>query len=185
MGGGIERIAYTEFEFALLGTQHDRLAFHAPNHIEGGPGLTSQGHFQEVVLKAGFDRLTQGALDLEEPVRRTKTADALVGPAVVIIFHPKSDPFPSRLETVELSTDQKFLPDRRPEPFHFAQGHGMLRAAFDVGHPVFLQFGFKTAGAAPTGVLATVIGEHFLGRLEFPDRHPVNLDDRLGRGAAK
>src|SRR5580698_5618062 len=43
-------IADTEFEFALLRAEHDGLAVHASDHIEGRLGFAAQGQFQEVFL---------------------------------------------------------------------------------------------------------------------------------------
>jgi len=51
-------IADTEFEFALFGAEHDRLAVHPPDHVEGSARLSAQRHLQEVLLDAGFDGLT-------------------------------------------------------------------------------------------------------------------------------
>ena len=74
-------ITDTEFEFALLGTEHDGLAVHASHHVKGRLGFATQGQLQKIFLNAGFDGLAQLRLDLEETVRRTKTFDALVAAA--------------------------------------------------------------------------------------------------------
>jgi hypothetical protein len=50
---------------------------------------------------------------------------------------------------------------------------------------ILLEFGFETADPAPVGVLTTVVGEHLLGGLELADGGAVDLDHRLGRGAAE
>jgi hypothetical protein len=96
------RIAQFEFEFALLGPEHDRLAFHAANHVEGSFGLAAQGHLQKVFLNAGFDGLAELSLDLEEAVGWTKAFNALVRALVVIVFDPEFDPLARLLEAVEL-----------------------------------------------------------------------------------
>ncbi len=57
-------------------------------------------------------------------------------PLVVVVFHPQAHPLARRLETVELRPHQKVFPDRLPEPFDLAQGHGMMRPAFDVVNPI-------------------------------------------------
>lgn len=178
-------IADTEFEFALLGAEHDGLAVHASHHVERRLGFAAQGQLQQVRLNAGLDGFAQLGLDLEEAVRRTHAFNALIGPLVVIVFDPEFDPFPRRLEAVELGADEEVLPDGGPEAFHLAEGHGMMRAGFDVRHPILLQFGLEPAGAAPTGVLAAVVGEHLLGRLELAGRHAIHFDHRVGRGTAE
>jgi hypothetical protein len=116
-----------EFELALLRAKHDRLALHAPDHVEGRLGLAAQGHLQQVLLDARLDRLAQLALDLEVAVRGAEPPDALVRPPVVVVFDPESDPLPRRLEALELRAREEFLPDALPEALDLAQGHGMLR----------------------------------------------------------
>jgi hypothetical protein len=39
-------ITDTEFEFALLGAEHDRLAVEPAHHVEGRLGFAAQGQFQ-------------------------------------------------------------------------------------------------------------------------------------------
>jgi hypothetical protein len=175
----------TEFEFALLGAEHDRLTVHAADHIERRLGFAAQRQLQQVILDAGFDGLAQRRLDFEETVRRAKSFDALVRPLVIVIADPDFDPLARRLETVELGTGQELLPDAFPEPLDLAQCHRMLRTAFEMRHAILFQLRFEAAGAAPAGVLAAIIGEHFLGRLKLSGRHAVNFDDRLRRGAAE
>jgi hypothetical protein len=52
-------ITDTEFEFALLGAEHDRLAVHPSHHVEGRLWFAAQSQFEEVLLNAGFDGLAQ------------------------------------------------------------------------------------------------------------------------------
>jgi hypothetical protein len=178
-------IADTEFEFALLGAEHDGLTVHAANHVERRLGFTTQGQFQKVFLDAGRESLAQLRLDLEEAVGRAHTLDALVRPLEVVMFNPKLDALTGRLEGVELGAHQEVLPDGGPEAFDLAEGHGMLRPGLEVGHMILLELGLEAAGAAPGGVLAAVIGEHLLGRLILADGHPIDLDDRGGGGTAE
>jgi hypothetical protein len=178
-------IADTEFEFALLGPQHDRLAIHATDHVEGSLGLAAQGQFQEVFLDASLDGFAQRRLDLEEAIGRADAFDALVRPLVVVIFNPEFDPFAGGVEAVELRPGQELLPNAFPEPFDLAQRHGMVRTALEVGDAVLFEFGLEAAGAAPGRVLTAIVGEHFLGRLELARRHPIDFDHGVGRGTAE
>ncbi len=168
-------IADTEFEFALLGAEHDGLAVHAPHHVKRCLRFATQGQFDQVVLNARLDGLAQLRLDLEEAVRRAQSLDALVGPLMVVMFDPEFDPVACRLEAVELGPDQKVLPDGGPEAFDFTEGHRMVRPRFEVRHTILFQFGLEAARAAPAGILATVVGEHLLGRLELAHRHAIHL----------
>jgi hypothetical protein len=183
--GLIFGIGETEFELAFLGAQDDGLAFHATDHIEGSAGLAAQGQFQEIFLDASLKGFLQIALDLEEAVGGADAADALVRAAVVVIGDPEFDTLAGGFETLELGAGEELAPDGSPETFDLAQGHGVMGPAFDVADAVFLELGFEAADAAPGGVLAAVVGEHFLGRLIFADGHPVNFNDRRGGGAAE
>ena len=60
-----------------------------------------------------------------------------------------------------------------------------MGTGFDVADPVLFQLGLKTAGAAPGSILAAIVGEHLLGRLELAHGHAIDLDDRFGGGTAK
>jgi hypothetical protein len=175
----------TEFEFAFLGAQDDRLAVQSADHVKGRLGFTAQGQFQEVLLDGGFEGPAQLRLNGEEAVGRTEALQALVWAAVVIIFDPQLDALARVLEAGELGADQKLLPDRGPETLDLAQGHGVVWAASDMGHAVFLQLGFEAAGAAPGGVLAAVVGEHFARRVELANGSAIDLDDRFGGGTAE
>ena len=178
-------IADTEFEFALLGAEHDRLAVHPPDHVEGRLGFAAQGQLQEVFLDALFNGGAQLGLDLEEAIRRTQAFNALMRPLVVVVFDPEFDPLPGGVEAVELGADQEVLPDGGPEAFDLAQGHGMLRSGLEVRDPILFEFGLEAADATPGGVLAAVVGEHLLGRLELAHRHPIDFDHGLCRRAAE
>jgi len=183
--GLIFGIGETEFELAFLGAQDDGLAFHATDHIEGSAGLAAQGQFQEIFLDASLEGFLQIALDLEEAVGGADAADALMRPAVVVIGDPEFDTLAGGFETLELGAGEELAPDGSPEAFDLAERHRMMRSALDVADAVLLELGFEAAGAAPGGVLATVVGEHFLGRLIFADGHPVDFNDRRSGGAAE
>ena len=178
-------ITDTEFEFALLGAEHDRLAVHAPDHVEGGLRFAAQGQFQEVFLNARLDGFAQFILDLEEAVRRAEAVNALMRALVVIVFDPEFDSLPSGVKAVELGADQEVLPDRGPEAFHLAQRHGMLRTGFEMRHAILFEFGLETADAAPSCILATIVSEHLLGRLKLANGDAVHLDHRGRRGTAE
>lgn len=178
-------IADTEFEFSFFGTEHDGLSVHASHHVERRLRFAAQRQFQEVFLNAGLDGFAQFGLDLKEAVGRAQAIDALVGPLMVVMFDPEFDPLACRLEAVELGSNQEVLPDGGPEPFDFAQRHWMLWPGLEMGHMILFKLRFEAAGAAPTGVLPAVIGQHLLGRLILTGGHSVHLDHRVGRGAAE
>lgn len=98
-------ITDTEFEFALFGAEHDRLAVHAPDHVEGRLRLAAQGQLQEVFLDASLDGFAQIMLDLEEAVRRAEALDALMRSLVVVILDPEFDALAGGVEAVELGAD--------------------------------------------------------------------------------
>ena len=61
----------------------------------------------------------------------------------------------------------------------------MLRSAFDMGHPVLLQFGLEPARPPPRRILTAIIGQHFLRRLVLTHGDPINLDHGCRRGTAE
>jgi len=185
LSGLIFRIGQFEFELSFLGAQDDRLAFHAPDHVEGSAGLAAQGHLQDVLFDARFHGFAQLGLYLKEAVCRAKTFDALMRPPVIVILDPELDAFAGRFEALELSAFEELLPDRCPEALDLAQGHGMMRPGFEVRHAVFLKFGFKPRRAAPGGVLPSIVGQHLLGWLELADTLPIHFDHRLRRRTAE
>jgi len=77
-------------------------------------------------------------LDLKEPIGRAKAFDALMGTFVVVIFDPELDALARVLKRLELGAGEELLPHAFPEAFDLAQGHGMMRAGFEVGDTVFL-----------------------------------------------
>jgi hypothetical protein len=98
-----------------------------------------------------------------------------VRPLVVVVLHPHAHPLASRLEAVELRPHQELLPDRLPEPLDLAQRHGMMRPAFEVVNPILAQLRLETGGAAPTRVLAALIGKHLFGHTVLGHRPAIHL----------
>ena len=84
----IQIVGDREFEFALLGAEHDGLAVHATDHVEGRLGFAAQRQFEEVLLDARLEGLAQLGLNGKETVRRTEAVEALVRPLVVVVFDP-------------------------------------------------------------------------------------------------
>jgi hypothetical protein len=178
-------ITDTEFEFALLGPEHDGLAVHAPDHVERRLRFAAPGQFEEVFLNAGLDGFAQRGWDLEEAVRRAQAFNALMGPLVVVMFNPDFDPFAGGFKGIKLGAHEEVLPDRGPEPFDLAERHRMLRARLEVLHAILLQHRLEPAGATPGGVLPAIVREHLLGRLILTDRHTVDFDHGGSRWAAE
>jgi hypothetical protein len=61
----------------------------------------------------------------------------------------------------------------------------MMRPALNVVNPILAQFRLKAGGAAPTRVLAALIGEHLFGHAVLRHRSAVHLQHVLRRLAAK
>jgi len=174
-----------ELEFSFFGAEHDRLALHAADHIKRSLGLAAQRHLEQVLRDAGFHGFAQFGLDLEEAIGRTKSFDALMGTLVVVILNPEPDAITRGLEALELSAIKELLPDGGPEALDLAQGHRMVRSGLEVGHAIFLEFGFETRSPAPGGVLPAIIGEHLLGRLKLTDTLAIDFDDGVSGGTAE
>jgi len=181
----IQIVGDREFEFALLGAEHDGLAVHATDHVEGRLGFAAQRQFEEVLLDARLEGLAQLGLNGEEAVRGAEPLKTLVRTAMVVVFDPEFDSLPGVVEAAELGAGQEVLPERGPEAFDLAQGHGVMRAGLDVGHAILFEFGLEAAGAAPGGVLPPVVGEHLARWLELAGGGAIDLNDGLGGGAAE
>ena len=67
-------------------------------------------------------------LDLEKPVSRTQTANALMRSLVIIVFDPVGSSFHGLLEAVKLGAKKKFTLDAFPESLDLTQRHGMVGA---------------------------------------------------------
>jgi len=160
---------------ALLGTNDDGLLTHPSHHVERTARLPSQGQLQHVVLNAALDDLAQLLGNGKEAIGRTQPLQGLMGPPVVVVLHPQPNPLAGRLEAVKLRPHQELLPDRLPEAFDLAQGHGMMRSALNVVNPILAQLRLETGGAAPTGVLAALVGEHLFGHAVLRHRSAVHL----------
>lgn len=100
-------------------------------------------------------------------------------PLVVVVLHPQSHPLAGRLETVELRAHQELLPDRLPEPFDLAQGHGMMGSALKVVDPILMQLRLETGRPTPTAILATLIRKHFSGHAILRHCRAVHLQHVL------
>ena len=111
---------------------------HAPDHVEGRGGSAPQGHLQHVVANALFQGLAQLVLNLKEAIGRAQPADALVGPAVVVVLDPEANPLAGGLEVLELGAGEELAPDRAPEALNLAEGHRVLGTGANVGDALLL-----------------------------------------------
>jgi hypothetical protein len=170
---------------ALLGPNHHRLLAQPAHHVERTARLPPQRQLQHVVLDAALDDLPQLLGDGKEAIGGAQPLQGLMGPPVVVVRHPQPDPLASRLEAVELRAHQELLPDGFPEAFDLAQGHGMVRAALEVVHPLLPQLRLEPGGPAPARVLAALIGEHLLGHAVLRHRPAEHLQHVLRRLAAE
>jgi hypothetical protein len=173
------------FHFTLLGTNDYGLLAHPPHHVERTVRLPPQRQFQHVLLNAALDDLPQFLGDGKEAIGRTQPLQGLVRPLVVVVLHPQPHPLAGGLEAVKLRAHQELLPDRLPEPFDLAEGHGMMRPALEVVNPILMQLRLKAGGPSPTAVLASLIREHFFGHAVLCHRRAVHLQHVLRCLAAK
>ena len=144
----------------LLGTDDHRLLAHPPHHVERAARLPAQRQFQHIVLNATLDNLAQLLGNGKEAIGRTQPLQGLMRPPMVVVLHPQPNPFAGRLEAVKLGALQELFPEGLPEAFDLAQGHGMMRPALNVVHPILAQLCLEASGPAPTRVLASLVGEH-------------------------
>ncbi len=170
---------------ALLGPDHHRWLAQPAHHVEGALGFPAERELEHVLLDAPLDHLPELLRDAEEAVGRAEALQGLGGPPVVVVLHPQPDPRAGRLEAVELRAGEELLPDRLPEAFDLAQGHGMMRPALQVADSILPELRLEAGRAPPARVLAALIGEHFLGHAVLRHRPAVDLQPVLRRLAAK
>jgi hypothetical protein len=103
---------------------------------------------------------------------------------VVVILDPQSGTFQRLLEAAKLRPLQELHKKRLPEAFNFSKRHRVVGPGTDVLDPVFLQLLLEAGLAPPVGVLASVVGQNFLGHPVVGHRPPVGLKHVLGRLAA-
>jgi hypothetical protein len=183
---GLRFLALDEhLHLALLGPDDHGLLAHPAHHIEGTLRFASQGQLECVLLHAPLNDLPQFLGNGKEAVGWTEALQRLVRPLVVVMLRPQPDPLPRRLETVELRSYQELFPDGFPESLDLAQRHGVMGPALDVMDPILAQLRLEARSSAPTRVLAPLIGEHLFGHAIFGRRRAIDLQNVLGRLAAK
>jgi hypothetical protein len=68
LGRPLVIVVHQEPKLPLLGPEDHGLAFHAADHVEGRPGLSSKRHLQHIIRDALFDGLAQLPLDFKETI---------------------------------------------------------------------------------------------------------------------
>jgi hypothetical protein len=101
-------IVHQHFDFTLLGTDDHTLVSHAAYHIERIHRASPKRQFQDVFRHTLLQRLFQVVGDLEEPVGRAQTADALMRALVIVIIDPEGTSLHRLIEAVELRSLEEF-----------------------------------------------------------------------------
>jgi hypothetical protein len=79
---------------ALFGPDDHGLLAHPAHHIKGTLRFTSQGQLERVLLDAPLDDLSQLLGNRKEAVGWTESLQRLMGPLVVVVLYPQTDPLP-------------------------------------------------------------------------------------------
>jgi hypothetical protein len=95
---------HQHLHLALFGSDHHRLVSHATDHVKRIPGFAPQRKLQGIFLHALFQCFLHHMLDLEKPIGRTQTPNALMRALIIVIFDPKCGPFHRIIKTCELSS---------------------------------------------------------------------------------
>jgi len=180
-----DHVIHHHLDLAFLRVQDNRLLAQPPDRVERTLRLTPQRQLLHVLGNATFDHGPQFFGHGKELICRIEAFERLVRSFVVVILHPQPNPLPCLVEAVELGATEKLLPDRLPEPLHFAQRHRVMRLALEVMDPVFLQLLLEPGLAPPRDVLPAIVGEHLLGHTVFADRRAIHFQDMCRTLAAK
>jgi hypothetical protein len=76
-------------ELSLARLHDDGLFVHAAHHVKRGTGLSPQRKLQHVLLDALLDDRAKFVLYLKVTVRRTQSADTLMGAPKIVIRNPE------------------------------------------------------------------------------------------------
>jgi hypothetical protein len=166
---------------SLFRPDYHRPVAHPAHHIDRLLRLAPQCQLLQVRLHPFFHHLAHLLLDRKKTIRRTHPVYPLMRPLMVVIFYPPGDPFPRRLERVELRTAQELLPDRLPEPLDFPKRLGVVGLAAKMMDPVLLQFMLESRLSPPVRVLPPIVRQHFLGHPILTRASTVDLQHVLRR----
>jgi len=124
-----------------------------------------------VLLDVLLNRFAHVRSSSEEPVRWYQPLDAAMGSLEVVRIDEEPDASRAVGEVGKNGARQKLLPQRLPEPFHFAERLRMLRSALDVPDALAPKLLFELRLASPRRVLTTVVRQNLFGRAVLG--HPV------------
>ena len=126
--------------------------------------LLAKGKAQRIVLAPLTHRLVHVTGQAVETVRRTRAADALMHPLVIVVPHPVLDALARVAERRKDSLAQKLLPDGAPETLYLAQRHRVVRRAAHVLHALLLEHLLEARLASPGHKLTAVVAQDLTRR---------------------
>ena len=163
----------------LVALNDQALVPNLSNHVKRLYRLAVQGQFFHVRRHVLLDRGLHLLLDLEEPIRGAEPFEALVRPAVVVVFHPVGKAFLRFIERLEPASRKELVLQRLPEAFDLPQRLRMMGLRTDVVDVILGQFLLELRLSAPGGVLPPVVGKKLRRNPVFPGRAPVHFQHVL------
>jgi hypothetical protein len=126
--------------------------------IQGRSRFLAECELQRVLFATLLERFFNVMGHAVKTVGGTCAVNALMRPLMIIIGHPVIEPLARVGEGRENRFFQELRPDGFPEPFDFAQCHGMVRSAANMRYALPVEFLLEAGLASPRSELAAVVG---------------------------
>lgn len=168
-----------EHDPSALAVQRHLLVADLPEDVHALAWRSRERGVELVCFHARLVRFAQHVLCAEEAIGRHEPLDPLVRPEVVVVREVVPETGPCFAEILRLRALPQLHSDRLPEPLALPERFRVVRARHHVLDPFAHEQALEVRFAAPSEVLATLVGEHFLGFAEALDAFHQRLAHKL------
>ena len=130
-----------------------------PGQIEGLARRLLARQTQCVLLDLCLNAGTHRRCGTEEAIRRGEPFERLMRTLKVVVLDIERHPPLAVLEVRKYRAREQLFPQRLPEALDLAAGLRVVRTALHVRNAVALELGLELGAAAPSGVLAPLVGQ--------------------------
>ncbi len=153
-----------DLEIGTTGTDSQVPIAQPTYHVERQLGRLLTREPQGIGRDRRLHRRTHRRRGPEVAIRRYQPVERLMRPLEVVVLDVKRDAPLTVRKVREHGARQQLLPQRLPEALDLAAGLWMMRPALDVPDAMLLELSFELGIAAPTRVLAALIGQDLARR---------------------